>query len=396
MARNIAGNASRRAALAAVLVASSLAAVVITGLAQTGGISPHLDPEHGVMRVTAPWAPRGNCGHCHSLHALETGVSPYPAALFAENSNTLCYTADGASPCHQNLPANYPADEASRIPEGFPDAGYFEYNSGGAKIYGVQYRNRWPGAQVYDNPGVATGMHYFSPHRNDTDMPRLDPEGRGSCLNCHNAHGSENPFDMLVSEYRGIGGFDEPMAPSRYQLCFDCHSTFGPPGMESESRSIADYYDSAMNADGTAGHQIQMNPDVAISWPSHVRVGDKLPCYDCHNPHGSRGYNGEGPNAFLLSDERPGWSNLIDPRNNPDDNRRFCLGCHIPSDGAPGSQTVEGIVMNAIPDEDGHRSTDMRGCSHCHGRDYTTSNSFNVHHPAAEPVSEDPGPFPQE
>ncbi len=340
--------------------------------------SPHLDPVNGVRRVDS--APTGDCSQCHDQHSLITGESPYPVALFAENSNTMCYTQGGTGPCHQSMPNNYPATETSRIPEGFPEAGYFEYNGGGQKIWGAEFRDRWPGAIVFDNPGMVGGLGFFSPHRNDPEMPRKDFTGVGSCLNCHNAHGSENPFDMLVSSYRGIGGFDEPTYPTRYQLCFDCHSAYGPVGMEISGRSIQDYYDTSMNGDH-AGHQIRMNSQIAISWPSHIREGDKLPCYDCHNPHGSWGYNGEGPNAFLISDERPGWSNLIDTKRDPAQNRKFCLGCHIPADGVPGSQTVEGIVMNTLSDRGPHRAFNLQGCFECHGADYSSPTSNNVHNP---------------
>ena len=342
--------------------------------------SPHLDPDHGVKRVNKPDTPAGSCGHCHDVHALETGESPYPKALFADNTNMLCFTQGGVGPCHWTMPSNYPAPETSRIPEGFPDAGYFEYNGGGQIIHGVTYRDRWPGAVIYDNPGMVGGLSFFSPHRNDPDMPRQDNAGVGSCLNCHNPHGSENPFDMLVSPYRGIGGFDEPTYPTRYQLCFDCHAPFGPIGMESSGRLIQDFYDSSINGE-SAGHQIRLNPDIAISWPGHIRAGDKLPCYDCHNPHGSRGYNGEGSNAYLISDQRIGWSNLINTKRDPFQNRRFCLGCHIPSDGVPGSQVVEGIVMNTLPDEDGHEAFNLSGCFECHGSDYSSSTANNVHNP---------------
>ncbi len=343
-------------------------------------VSPHLDPDHGVLRINAAWAPRGSCSQCHDLHALETGESPYPNALFQENANTLCYSAGGAGPCHASTPSNYPAEESSRIPSGFPDAGYFEYNAGGSKVWGVEYRDRWPGSVVYDNAGMVGGNHFFSPHRNDPDMPRLDTEGVGSCLNCHNAHGSDNPFDMLVESYRGIGGFDEAGAPTRYAACLSCHSSFGPPGMEPSGRYINDYYDGSING-GSAGHQIQMNSAVALSWPSHIRRGDKIPCYDCHNPHGSRGYNNLGPNAYAISDQRPGWNNLTDTKTDPAQSRRFCLGCHIPSDGVPGSIVFEGITMNTIPNEDGHASTDPRGCFECHGADYASPTSHNVHNP---------------
>ena len=360
------------------------AALATIALSQSGPTtySPHLDPDHGVLRINEPWAPRGSCAHCHSMKTPDTGGPPVPAALFAENDNQLCYVAGGAGGCHQMLPINYPATESSRIPAGFPDAGYFEHNSGGSKVYGVEYRNRWPGESVYESAAVAgMGPRYVSPHRNDPDMPRLDAQGGGSCFNCHYPHGSDNPFDMLVDNYRGIGGATESTYPSQYRLCFNCHSTFGPPGMESTGRQIADYYDTTINPDDRAGHQIRMDPDVAISWPAHIRKGDKLPCYDCHNPHGSRGYNGAGANAFLISDERPGWANLTDTKTDPAQSRLFCLGCHIPSDGAPGSRQVEGIVMNAIPDREGHQSTSFQGCFECHGSDYSSPNSENVHHP---------------
>jgi hypothetical protein len=363
-----------------VIIAAALGSYAVITAAGNGN-SPHLDPTYGVNRLSSPLAPIGSCKQCHDMHALQTGESPYPKALFTENTNLLCYTSDGAGPCHQARPSNYPADENSRIPEGFPDAGYFEYNSGGNKIHGAQYRNRWPGAAVYDNPGIATGFHYYSPHRNDPDMPIIDDYNQGSCLNCHNPHGTQNPFDMLVSTYRGIGGFDEPTTPSNYTLCFDCHSSSGPSGMEQSSRLIEDYYNSAVNNDNRAGHQIRMDNDIAISWPSHIRAGDKLPCYDCHNPHGSEGYNGSGPNAFLISDERPGWANLTDTLNDPAQNRRFCLGCHIPADGVPGSIVVEGIVMNTLPNKREHKSTATKACGDCHGASYSSSTSYNVHHP---------------
>lgn len=348
--------------------------------AQADTVAPHLDPVHGVQRIVSPLVPIGSCDQCHYQHEQETGDTPLSKLLFSENTNNLCYTVGGAGPCHQAMPANYPADETHRIPDGFPDAGYFEYNSGGAKIYGVQYRSRWPGAVIYDD-ATLIGLNYVSPHRNDPDMPRIDANGAGSCLNCHDAHGTPNPFDALVGAYRGIGGFDEPTYPqNRYGLCFDCHSAFGPAGMNPTGRLIADFYDSSINGN-TAGHQINKDPDIAISWPSYVNVGDKLPCYECHNPHGSRGYSNEGANAFLISDSRPGWSNLTDTRNDPIQTRRFCFSCHIPADGVPGSREVSGIVMNTIPTRAAHELASIRSCYECHGADYGQSRDNNVHNP---------------
>jgi hypothetical protein len=87
------------------------------------------------------------------------------------------------------------------------------------------------------------------------------------------------------------------------------------------------------------------------------------------------------PNGYLLSDQRPGWYGLTDTKTDPTQNRRFCLGCHIPADGVPGSIEVGGIVMNALSNEAAHLSTATEGCFDCHGADYSTPTSFNVHHP---------------
>jgi predicted CXXCH cytochrome family protein len=278
-------------------------------------------------------------------------------------------------------PPGYPADEGDRIPEGLPGAGYFEVSSGGDRLPGVEHRERWPGAIVFEDERILPGGHAVSPHRTDPEMPRRSPEGQGLCLNCHDPHGTPY-FDLLVAPYGPIGGWKDPGPPQAYALCFQCHGRSGPPGMDQENQWIEDYYDMSLQGDDTAGHAIRLSSDSALSWPGYVRRGDRLPCYDCHNPHGSRGYDGAHPNAFLLSDQRPGWSGLTDTRTDPEQNRRFCFGCHIPSDGVPGSQTVEGIVMNTIPDEvPEHASTATEGCFSCHGSAYDGPLSFNVHHP---------------
>ncbi len=343
----------------------------------------HADPVTGVRRVET--APIGDCAQCHTEHGAEIGMIN-PTQLFTENTNDLCYTTQSLGGCHADLPLGYPARESDRMPEGTPHPGYFETNSAGARLAGVEYRTRWPGAATFETLAMAPGGHYFSPHAGDPDMPSQDSAGRGLCHSCHDPHGTENPFDMLTSSYLNGGGASSSGPPVNFQLCFECHSAWGPSGMEPENRLIADFYDRGRNPDGTAGHQIRRDPDIALSWPASVQTGDMLSCSDCHNPHGSRGNDGVMPNAFALSDERPGWSGLTDPLNDPAQSRRFCLGCHIAADGMPGAQVVRGIVMNALPDEAAHLSTATESCHECHGADYTSPQSYNVHHPAREPA----------
>jgi hypothetical protein len=341
---------------------------------------PHGDPATGVLRVITDPPTRGECLQCHPAHGGSWVTTPFPKILFTDNTNQLAYWDGGERPCHRGRPDNYPLDETDRLPETVDDPGYFESNVGGERRRGVEYRGRWPGESVYADPTVTLEGHYTSPHAQDPDMPRRDAFGEGLCLNCHDPHATPGQRDLLLVSYHGIGGSGAVTAPAEYSLCFSCHGAFGPPDMDPPNRLIADFYDPGLNGE-SAGHQIRKNPQIALSWPGYVQVGDMLPCYDCHNPHGSEGYNGTEANAYTISDQRPGWSGLTDPAADAAQSRRFCTGCHIAADGIPGSVTVEGIVMNTISDRDGHRSLDAQSCHDCHGRDYTGPTGRNVHNP---------------
>lgn len=348
--------------------------------AQEPPATPHSDPSTGVLRVLTVPSTRGECEQCHATHGEEWGGGPYRFELFSDNTNQIPFWRQGDGPCHPDRADNYPLREEDRLPEGIADAGYFEANIGGLRRVGPRLRGRWPGERVYSDPQMTASGRHVSPHAHDADMPRRDPHGQGLCLNCHNPHGTPNPFDMLVAPYRGIGGHDAVGAPTQYQLCFDCHGRAGPAGMDPANKLLEDFYDAGLNGDN-AGHQIRMENDVALSWPAHIRRGDQLPCYDCHNPHGSEGNDRIRPNGFLISDQRAGWSDLTDTLNDAAQARAFCFGCHIPADGVPGSQQIEGIVMNILPNEDAHLSTDARSCYDCHGRDYSNPRANNVHNP---------------
>jgi predicted CXXCH cytochrome family protein len=346
---------------------------------------PHGDPESGVFR-SSDCGERGECTQCHVMHGLSSeGHSPgvtFPHLLLAGYGNEFCY-----GNCHRDTPFGYPAQESDRMPEWTSRPGYFEHNNGGMKIPGVHNRTRWPGRSAFSSILTYASGRLYSPHAHDYDMPRRDPGGEGACQSCHDAHGSAERPDLLVSASGPIDGGADIGAPRAYSLCLSCHSMEGPVGMDPESRRIRDYYDPTINDDSGAGHQIRFNGQVALSWPSNVELGDKLPCYDCHNPHGSLGNDGANPNGYLISDQRPGWSGLTDPLTNAEQSRRFCLGCHIASDGMPGSRTVEGIVMNAISRRTGHSSLSTESCHSCHGDDYSTAVSYNAHHPAGGAIA---------
>ena len=328
--------------------------------------SPHGSTSDGVLRTTD--LPQGSCAQCHTAH---DGGTAQPFGLFQENSNQLCFTASQGG-CHADQPAGassgYPAQESDRMPEGSADPGYFEFNSSGTRIPGLQNLVRWPGQVIWEN-----GL--YSQHYSDPDMPIKDVFGWGACDNCHSVHGSLAPHDMLDTTYSGITGSGMSATPENYALCFSCHNDLtGPIGMDDSSRMIAYFYDRSINVGPQAGHGVSTGG-------GYVAPGSRLPCYDCHNPHGSVGYGGLGGNGYLLSDQRPGWYGLIDIKNDNAQVRRFCSGCHPPSDVAS-TGTVEGLSLSPLPALVGaHASTSDVHCYECHGRDYDTPTSRNVHNP---------------
>jgi hypothetical protein len=330
--------------------------------------SAHGSPVSGVLRVAD--CPAGSCAQCHTAH---DPVSARSYGLFEENSNRLCFAASLGG-CHADKPAGgtagYPAQESDRLPTGSTDPGYFEYNSGGIRIPGVQHRVRWPGQLIWENS-------QFSPHYSSPNMPLRDMYGNGSCDNCHNVHGGFNDHDLLDTNYQGIVGSQTGATPANYRLCLDCHSQFGPPGMNDTARMISYYYDRSINPDAKSGH----GPDGSGYVPSMSR----MPCYDCHNAHGSIGNGGAGGNKYLISDQRPGWyglSNIKDSTVQGNEQvRRFCFGCHRSSDGQGGGM-VEGIDPGSLPsDEPAHAFDATQHCYDCHGRDYSSPTSNNIHNP---------------
>lgn len=330
------------------------------------GGAAHLDSLYGVL--LDPSLRRGDCGQCHVMH--EEAV-PNENNLFVPPNNYLCFSPEGVGGCHATSPTGgsrgYPAQETDRLPQGGEWYGYFEPNVGGAERHGVQEQVSWPGRQVWENP-------LYSPHAADPDMPVKDDMGQGSCSNCHNVHQGVGPYDLLIDSLGPAARTNTSGAPGALHLCLACHSTEGPPALNPSGRFIEDFYDNVARRSGS-------NPGHAfVNSYGPIQAGTKLPCYECHNPHGSQGFTGAAPNAYLISDQRPGWYGLTDIRNDADQARRFCSGCHPYADGVGGGP-VMGISLPPLPDEDAHRSTSLEHCMECHGRDYSTPFGHNVHHP---------------
>lgn len=309
------------------------------------------------------------CDTCHDTHAAVEDGRMLPArsvngVVVGSAGRGLC------SACHDAANSwfgpGYPAtSEPVRDAAGYPVSG------------------TWPGPATYES---ADNAHRRIPESTATVGPgAAQPREQGDCRYCHASHRGPNAYDSLLSTFtvptdatlaadRSVGAYAD--------LCFTCHGGDVPPGFETAPVDIERF---ATSGSASAGHSI-------VTSGGALPVGSPLPCFECHNPHGSsRG------NASLISDELGGSLTTSTGV------RAFCFTCHTTADTAagwdgsgyapvPAAERVVGIARTAgalhLSARDGHAETDSASCYACHGNSYTDGGR-NVHDPAtgaAEPA----------
>lgn len=294
----------------------------------------------------------GTCASCHGIHADRSSNSKLTQRSI--NGTTVSDNTQWCLACHRKaedwFTGTYPSPSApSRNASGYPTAGTF--------------------------PGAATYFAAGNPH---ASIPASTTTGRvqGDCLNCHTAHRGPSSYDGLRAQLR-------PTSPSTLAsdqangdyaaACFRCHSPSAEGGSATDIKSFA--------TAPTGGHRIR-------TAGGNLPVGSPLPCYDCHNAHGSTRNN-----SSLIADTL--GENL--DTSTDEGTRRFCFTCHTTSDGnqgwdstsgsyqpVTGTDQVEGLPRTggvlALPDSTPHRSASTQSCSACHGGSYANGGG-NVHGP---------------
>ena len=256
------------------------------------------------------------CSSCHDPHVdALTRPKPPPLAIGAAQVTGNNYTwCEG---CHDDASswaaAGYPyptgsieATQPLRAPNGYPSLGTF------------------PGATVFND--TQTNAH------NPVTSTNVVWPGSGllsgDCRNCHASHGGAGQYDALRAEFRptpDATSTASDRADGTYAaLCFTCHDSDGP-----SSRDIKQFTSMDASATGdlyTGGHRI-------ATAGGTLPEGAPLPCYDCHNPHGSKGNDGTNPNSSLVSDEQ--WSGI--DTSTTAGVVGFCMKRHLPWEHAQGS-----------------------------------------------------------
>ncbi len=299
------------------------------------------------------------CSGCHTAHKAPEARPGLPAESvngvpIPKADNAWCLA------CHNDAvdwyEGVYPAPSSpSRDASGYPVAGTFA------------------GASVYADP--ARNAHASIPASGTVRQS-------GDCLYCHASHRAANKYDGLLKRFTPTTSdtLAEDQSTGAYaDSCFDCHGGV----LRSEFTTLpVDIKQFVTSGKERSGHRIKTAGGT-------LPVGSPLPCYDCHNPHGS-----SRNNASLISDAL-GQDLDTDSASSV---RAFCLSCHSSSNGfiwnsststylAVGAQLVEGLrrdgsdgSMLHLPVVTGHSSGDIHSCYQCHGSNYAAGGS-NVHNP---------------
>lgn len=311
-----------------------------------------------------------NCASCHDGHAVASESPMVP--LERINGSVVSGTGNGwCLACHDDSDENtwyegtYPAlSDPLRDAAGYPVAG------------------TWSGAETYTG---STNPHRLIPETTQTAAASGTQvrRGQGDCLYCHAAHRGPNTYDGLVGTFRPTtaGTLASDQVNGEYaEACFACHGGSVPSGFTTAPADIKQYATSA-SPTSTAGHRIK-TPGGTLP------VGAPLPCYECHNPHGSARGNGK-----LISDAR--GANLL-VSETPTAVRRFCFTCHTASDtgrgwdstssafASVGTQTIVGIPRSGgalrLPMMYQHEEAGNASCDDCHGWSELSPDN-NVHNP---------------
>lgn len=217
--------AKASAALIAVVILILGSSYVVWARGGLYSSTRHGDPTSGVRRDSA--LPRGDCGHCHSMHGA--GGTTTDFALWTADNNQLCFT------CHFGQSSN-------AIYRG---SSVYEQS-----IHEDDSLMRWPGPEP---------------------PARMEPDAKGKCVNCHTPHGWGDSKGLMPTL----------LFKREEELCLGCHKVAGSAQEKIDTQMNYQYTHQMTNSQLEGRHHAseEIIPD---SFSGQNRHNE---CADCHNSH---------------------------------------------------------------------------------------------------------------
>lgn len=380
---------------------------VKTGAANSFAVGSGHRVENVTETAGAAYDLTNRCSGCHSPHGDYATNRRLPVRSVVTSSGT--YTVTGANntwclACHNDSNDWYKSTTSTA----YPAAATPTRDASGYPITGT-----FPGATVYND--TTKNRHAAIPSGVTTD-PMLPSQTTtrvaGDCRWCHLAHRGPSQYDSLTATFSAPATPTVSLDRTRGDYaaaCFACHG--GGSWVASGAVDIKQYaVKSPDDLTTTSGHRIKTTG-------ATLPLNSPLPCYDCHNPHGSTRNN-----KMLLADTlgqsldatvTGGIVTTVAGRV-----REFCFTCHSTSDAtakvwdsAAGSYTsattsmmVQGLRrdgtllagqtkpsgyslnqnylrLKALGGTDHHSQSSTKSCYDCHGKNYNGGGSPNVHAP---------------
>ena len=313
--------------------------------------SAHGNSTYGVKRSSIDYV-KGNCGHCHEMHASIHGEEPAPAgsigsfALFANNFNTAkiigpyeqndnfcfyCHCGDDAiilqNPAFYNYNysrtfGGYSNSTINSIFEAFNQASYHN-------LYDI-----WNFAKDYfssfftldSNPCVACHNPHIAKRKYAISKPTAHANLWGDtnnetmgkyaiyqppyCWNFNNLEPDCSNLDRITQAFK---------TPDYVTFCQDCHHRYYPPPYSSIlDRALKDI-NWGTSVHGKIDSWKKCDTEERKAPYNTAEANYILSCTDCHEPHGSPNFK------YLIRREVNGDIVIINLDNDWDS---LCLKCH--------------------------------------------------------------------